>query len=120
MFMKFGLPALVLGGLLTLLSPAAALAQHRGGGYSRGGGHGYSGGGVGRGFSGRSYGGGGYYGGRGWGGYDRFRHYGGGGGLYVAPYSYGYAPYYGPGYCNSPGYYDRWGYWHPNPGCYGY
>ncbi len=58
MFKKFGLPALVMGAVLTLISPVAALAQHQGGGHgSSGGGHGYSGGGRSYSGGGRSFGG---------------------------------------------------------------
>lgn len=43
---------------------------------------------------------------------------------YPAP-SYYYAPtYVEPTYCDPNGFYDRWGYWHPDPACavdpYGY
>jgi hypothetical protein len=66
----------------------------RGGGWGEGGGH--------------------FDRGRGW-DHDRYR---GGGGLYFgygAPYYYGYGSgYYDP----ACGFYDRWGYWHPYPGCY--
>jgi hypothetical protein len=114
MLKKFGLPALLVGALLTL-SPAAAVAREHEHGD---GGRGYS-----RGFSG----GRGYYGGRDherrewreherreWG--DRNRYYRGGGfgfGFYSAPYGYG------PRYYNSGcGYYDRWGCWHSTPCVY--
>jgi hypothetical protein len=104
MLKKIGLPALVVGALLSL-SPVAALARDRGEG-----GRGYS---HGQSFSGRSYSGGrGYYGGHEYGerrgDHDRDRYYRGGGfgfGFYGAPYTYQ------PG-C---GYYDQWGYWRPTP-----
>jgi hypothetical protein len=117
MLKKFGLPALLVGALLTL-SPAAALARERGGG----GGHSYSHGQSfsGRAYSGRSYSGGrSYYGGhdygrRGWGDHDRYYRGGGFGfGFYSAPYAYG-PGYYNPG-C---GFYDQYGYWHPGPCAY--
>src|SRR5216684_6537603 len=58
MFKKFGLPALVLGTVIGVLSPVALLAQnHRGGERGNSGGQRNSGGG--QNFSGRSYNGGG-------------------------------------------------------------
>lgn len=137
---KLGAAVFVLAALLTLGYPSAALARGEHGGGSRGGhgfsqgGRGYGGGrqfrGGGRGFGGGAYrGGGGYYGGRGYyrgrgfegrnfrGGHRDWDDYGRGyygGGLYFGyggPYAYGYAP----GAC---GYYDAWGYWHPDPACY--
>ena len=112
---KSGLAAMVIAGALVLSAPSTVLAAQRGGG-----GHGFSGGG--HGFGGGQHfsapgpvyrGGGGYY--RGGGGYYR-PGFGFGFGLgYAAPY-YGY----GYGYRAAPcgGYYDRWGRWIQNPGCY--
>src|SRR5580658_1181725 len=68
MLKNFGLPALLLGAVLALVSPAAALAQgHGGGGRGAGGGHASSGGG-GHAYSGRAYSGGAPGGARGYSG----------------------------------------------------
>ncbi len=105
---------MVLAGALVLSAPAGLLAAQRGGG-----GHGFSGG--------RSFGGGQHFsapaqGYRGGGGYYR-----GGGGYYRPGFGFGFglgyaAPYYGYGYgyqaAPCGGYYDRWGRWIQNPGCY--
>jgi len=112
---------LVVAALVSLGLPAAAVARE-----GRGGGHGFNGGGRAYGGGGRAYGGRGYEGGRRFESRD-FREGRGhrdwddrgyrGGGLY---FGYG-APYaYGPGYStpSACGYYDSWGYWHPDPNCY--
>jgi hypothetical protein len=125
-FRRSALTALLATALLAL-SPTGAMAQrgdhrggggegHRGGQSYRGGSYagprGYNGGG-GRYYSGPAYRGGGSYRG---GGYNRGgRYYGG---VYIAPYAYGYyAPAY-PYAAPACGYYDRWGYWRVYPGCY--
>ncbi len=91
----------------------------------------------GRNYGGNSYrynGGGREYGehrhGRGWGDYGRGSSFSFG--FYSAPRAYYYdpLPYYGssyyvaPTYCNPNGFYDSYGYWHPDPNCavdsYGY
>lgn len=107
LFKKLGLPALAAGTLLTLFSPATALAQSRGDrgrDFDRG--RNYS---VRRDFD------------RGRDRDDRGRYYRGGGGasfgFYTAPRVYGPAYSYAPGYCSPAGYYDRWGYWRPYPRC---
>src|SRR5258708_24379959 len=57
MFKRFGLPALVLGTVIGVLSPVGLLAQdHRGGDRGNSGGHGWGGG---QNYSGRGYNGGG-------------------------------------------------------------
>src|ERR1700722_4513242 len=121
---KSGLAALILAGALALSAPATVLAQRGGGGHGfSGGGHSYGGG---QHFSaprgGAFRGGGGDYRGGGGG-------YRGGGGYYRPGFGFGFgygyaAPYYGYGYaapvapCGPGGYYDRWGRWIPNAGCY--
>ena len=56
-------------------------------------------------------------------GYDGGSRFSVGFGVYPRGYGYGYGSYgpaYGYGYapvCRS-GFYDRYGYWHPNPACY--
>ena len=124
MLKKLGLPALLLGALLSF-SPGSALAADRG--EHRG--HGGQGGGASA-YSGQRFVGGGHEGhfeNRGH--YDRDDHYRYHGGYYYggpafsfgfhgAPYAYGYgsAPYsYGQDNC---GYYDQWGNWVPSAGCY--
>jgi hypothetical protein len=116
MLKKLGLPAMLVGALLSFSSGSAVAAEH-----GEHGGH--AGGTVGR--SSQRFSGGHqeHYENRGH--YDRDDHYrrgyyyGGPAfsfGFYGAPNAYGYAPYsYGPKYC---GYYDQWGNWVQSPGCY--
>jgi hypothetical protein len=119
-FRKSALTA-VFGFALLALTSMGAMAQNRG--HYGGGGGGYRGG--------QSYRGGGYAGPRGFSGGGRYYsapgyrggggYYRGGryyGGVYIAPYAYGYyAPAY-PYAAPACGYYDRWGYWREYPGCY--
>jgi hypothetical protein len=127
LFKSITFPALLLA-LFLALSPAV-MAQHRGGG---GGDRSFQGQ---RGFSGRQFNGGGRiqnFSGRSFdGGRDGGRRFvpnrrGYWYGFYGVPYyGYGgYGYYYPPRYCNPAGYYDYWGYWHPDPRCgydpYGY
>jgi hypothetical protein len=120
---KSALTAL-LATLLLALSPTGAMAQrggHSGGGGGYRGGQSYRGGG----YAGPrgSYGGGGrYYSAPGYrGGYRGGGYYRGGryyGGVYIAPYAYGYYPPAYPYAAPACGYYDAWGYWRVYPGCY--
>lgn len=126
LFRKSMLPALVAGLALAVMNPTGAEAQQRGGG-SRGGGATQSRGGQGGGSSSRSFqGGGSFRGGEGYRGegYRGGGFAGGGARVYVAP-RYGYGFYYGApysyGYVAPPppcGFYDRFGYFHPDPACY--
>lgn len=114
---KSGIAAIILGTGLALSAPATVMAAEHGGGHFSGG--------HGGGFSGRSFGGGavrggGAYRGGGFsGGYSGG--YRGGDHFYRGGYGYRAAPYFGFGYSyapNSCGYYNAWGQWVPNPGCY--
>ena len=99
---------------LVMTGATPLLAQHHGGGGGHGGGFGGHGFGGGHGFNGgNAFNGGQFHGGPVYRGPHYYRYPGGG--IYFgygSPY-----PYY---YNQGCGYYDQWGYWHPDPGCYNY